>query len=168
MKISLPEILDVLQQIWLYLFKVLMIIIAFLQPIHYIMLAVGGFIFADTLIAYFRTKKMKQKWTSRKMRMGLVPKLITYQMVVITFFLLDFALLNEFITNFVQIEYFATKIIASVMIYIELLSIDETFKVLRGKSIFSYLASMLNHLKKAKASFESVNEAKNKENADNK
>jgi hypothetical protein len=111
-------------------------------------------------MAYIRTRKTKRNWTSRQMRIGLVPKLITYQLLIITFFLVDFALLNEFIIFFTKIPFFLTKITAIVLVYIEILSIDESFKVIKGKSIFSYFMEMIKSAKKIKTTISEVNENK--------
>jgi len=154
------HIIDLLGQIWQNVLPVIGMIFSFFQPIQYVLLAVGAFILLDTIMAYIRARKTKKNWTSRKMRMGLVPKLITYQLLVITFFMVDFALLNEFIIYFTKISFALTKVTAMVLVYIEVLSIDESFKVIKGKSMFSYFIEMIKSAKKVKSTFEEVNENK--------
>jgi hypothetical protein len=159
------HIIDLLGQIWQNVLPVIGMILSFFQPIQYVLLAVGAFILLDTIMAYIRTRKTKRNWTSRQMRIGLVPKLITYQLLIITFFLVDFALLNEFIIFFTKIPFFLTKITAIVLVYIEILSIDESFKVIKGKSIFSYFTEMIKSAKKIKTTIQEVNENKKQDDA---
>ena len=154
------HIIDLLGQVWQNILPVIGMILSFFQPIQYVLLAVGAFILLDTIMAYIRTRKTKRNWTSRQMRIGLVPKLITYQLLVITFFMVDFALLNELIIFFTKIPFFLTKITAIVLVYIEILSIDESFKVIKGKSIFSYFMEMIKSAKKIKTTISEVNENK--------
>ena len=154
------HIIELLGQVWQNILPVLTLVITFFQPIQYVLLSVGAFILLDTIMAYIRTRKTKRNWTSRQMRIGLVPKLITYQLLIITFFLVDFALLNEFIIFFTKIPFFLTKITAIVLVYIEILSIDESFKVIKGKSIFSYFMEMIKSAKKIKTTISEVNENK--------
>jgi hypothetical protein len=154
------HIIDLLGQVWQNILPVIGMILSFFQPIQYVLLAVGAFILLDTIMAYIRTRKTKRNWTSRQMRIGLVPKLITYQLLIITFFMVDFALLNEFIIFFTKIPFFLTKITAIVLVYIEILSIDESFKVIKGKSIFSYFMEMIKSAKKIKTTISEVNENK--------
>ena len=159
------HIIDLLGQVWQNILPVLTLVITFFQPIQYVLLSVGAFILLDTIMAYIRTRKTKRNWTSRQMRIGLVPKLITYQLLIITFFMVDFALLNEFIILFTKIPFFLTKITAIVLVYIEILSIDESFKVIKGKSIFSYFMEMIKSAKKIKTTIQEVNENKKQDDA---
>lgn len=150
-------IINLLGQIWHNILPVTGLILSFFQPIQYILLAVGAFICLDTIMAYIRTRKTKKEWTSRKMRMGFVPKLLLYQLLIITFFLIDFALLNEFLLYLIKIPYVLTKVTAMVLVYIEVLSIDESFKIMKGKSMFSYFIEMIKSAKKVKSTFEEIN-----------
>ena len=112
---------------------------AFISPIAGVLSAVGIFIAADAVFARYRCYKLKVKWTSRKFRAGLIPKVITYNIFVLSFFMLDKFVINDFITLFTQIPYALTKILAMVLIYVELKSIDESFEAINGKSLFKYL-----------------------------
>jgi len=170
--------------IFFFIKPLLISVLLFFQPIQFILLCVGGFIILDTVMARIRVhtckKRIKQKelnnevitdedkentkWTSRKLRMGLVPKMLTYQSIVVVFFFLDYGLLNEFVNMVFSVEYFLTKIVALILCYIELLSIDETFIKIKGKSLFVFLIDMIKHAKKVKKTFEEINPSKKDEN----
>jgi hypothetical protein len=70
------------------LHTVLLTLITFFAPIHGVVLTVISFILFDTVIAYWRVKKTGIKWTSKKLRVGLVQKSITYVALIVLFFLM--------------------------------------------------------------------------------
>lgn len=117
--------------------------IAFLSPIHGVLLTVGLFIMFDTIMAYWRCKVKKEKWTSKKLRIGLVPKFLSYQTIVILFFFMDKYILFEFTKYIIEIDYLMTKILAIVLLYIEYKSINETFVIIKGKSLTAYLKELM-------------------------
>lgn len=134
--------------------------VAFISPIAGVLLAVGLFILLDMIIAYWRVKATKQKWTSKKMRLGLVPKFISYQLSVIIFFVMDKFILNDFVKYFIQYEFLFTKVIALTFIFIELKSIDENWAVVKGKGLFASLKEMLNVGKSIKDDIKNINKDK--------
>lgn len=117
--------------------------IAFLSPIHGVLLCVGLFIMFDTVMAYWRCKIKKVEWTSKRLRVGLVPKFLSYQSIIILFFLMDKFILFEFTKMFIEVDFLMTKFLACVLIYIEYRSIDETFKIVKGKTLIQYFKEML-------------------------
>jgi hypothetical protein len=121
----------------------LLTMIAFLSPIHGVLLTVGLFIMFDTIMAYWRCKVKKIKWTSKKLRVGLVPKFLSYQTIVILFFLMDKYILFEFTKYIIDIDFLMTKILAIILLYIEYKSINETFIIIKGKSLTAYLKELL-------------------------
>lgn len=159
---------------------VILFIAAFLAPIAGVLAAVGFFIAADMMMAFWRVmairkknkhkledgKKLtaqdieKAKWTSRKARAGLLPKVVSYNVVIISFYLLDRFVMNDFIHLFTSIPYALTKLLAMVLIWIEIKSIDESFEEVKGKSLFWYIADMVKIAKKVHGKVASVNEGK--------
>lgn len=171
------------QDIWQAILPVLIMIGAFLQPIHAILLAVGFFIFLDTVVArvrvYIQKKrnnlKLKNKkkltkleqdkasWTSRKMQLGFVGKSLVYNLAVLTFFLLDYALLNQFVHLFTTVDYLLTKGVAIVLIYTECLSLNESFKAIKGKGFLEYVMDIIRNVKKIRAKIGTINPGKKTE-----
>jgi hypothetical protein len=188
MKHFLYDTTQLLQQIVHLFLPVFLAFLSFIQPIQIILLAVGAMIFLDTIIARVRVsiykKRNKDKlkkglkiseeeieaatWTSRKMRFGLVPKMLSYQLIVLTFFTIDVAILNEVVNIFTKFDFLLTKITALVFIYVEFLSINESIKIIKGKSIIEIALEMLKNASRAKKHFEKLNEGKKqiKENND--
>lgn len=117
--------------------------VAFLSPIHGVLLCVGLFIMFDTIMAYWRCKIKKVAWTSKRLRVGLIPKFLSYQTAIILFFVMDHYLLHEFTKMIIDVDFLLTKIMAIVLIYIEFKSIDETFTIIKGKSLIRYFKELI-------------------------
>lgn len=134
------------------------LIISFISifvPVVPILLLVGLFIFSDTILGILAAKKQKQKITSRKLG-HIIPKMILYQMAVLTAFLLDVYLLGEFLSYFFQIQLIFTKLVAVSLIFIELVSMDEKFKILIGKTIIESFRDLIKLIKREKKSIEEI------------
>ena len=135
--------------------KLLSVIVAFLAPIQGVLLAVGAFIILDSLIGVWRAKKVGQKITSRRLS-RIIRKMLVYQSTVITFFLLDYFIVNEFVLSFFSIEFALTKIIAVILIGIEIFSIDESFKAATGNGLFGHFKKLIGKIKETKKDVNSL------------
>jgi hypothetical protein len=62
--------------------------------------------------------------------------MILYQGVVITLFILEKYALGEFVTYFVEVPYFLTKLISIILISIELMSMHENFEAITKINIW--------------------------------
>jgi len=153
---------DLLFQVQSVLLPVFLAFCTFVSPIAGVLASVGIFIAADAIFARYRCYVLKVKWTSRKFRAGLIPKVITYNLFVFSFFMLDKFVINDFIALFTNIPFALTKILAMVLIYIEVKSIDESFEALKGKSLFKYLIEMITHAKKLNKQMSDINTDKDK------
>lgn len=133
---------------------------AFFAPVAGTLLAVGAAIFLDVVVAYWRTRVKKESWTSRKMGKGLIGKFLSYQTAVILFFFMDKFILNDFVFMFANIPFLMTKVIALVIIFIELKSIDESWKIVKGVGLFEGITKLIKFSKKIKNQIEDINENK--------
>lgn len=133
----------------------LTIIIAFLAPIKFLLITVGLFIVADTIVGLLKAKKIKDKITSRKLS-ALVSKMLLYQAAIIMFFFLDKYILDEFINLFVSIPLFLTKVVAATLATIELISINENITIVTGINFWDKFKQILNRGKTLKKEFEDV------------
>ena len=155
MKTLYTDILSVLH-------TAILTLLTFLSPISGVILTVISFVSFDTLIAYWRVKKTGGKWTSRKLRVGLVHKCLTYIALIVLFFLMDKFILNSLIIYLVSIEYFLTKLLSLVFIFIEFTSIDESYTIVRGKSIFQSVKELIGKANDIKNDLKNFNEDKEK------
>ena len=122
----------------------IMAIITFFSPIAGLLLAVGAMIALDTILGI--TKAIKQEgWesvTSRKASV-IISKFLLYQLTVITFFIIDYNLINEFTKAHYQNDYLLTKFITLSLCFVEAKSIDENIKSIFGFSIWTNLKEVL-------------------------
>ncbi|QDP51072.1 MAG: hypothetical protein Unbinned3907contig1000_15 [Prokaryotic dsDNA virus sp.] len=118
-------------------------ILVFFSPIKPIILLVGLSTILDTIAGIWRAKKLKEKVSSRKARKGLVPKLVSYIVAVLLVYTTDFFIINELVSNFISIDYLATKLIALALISVEVKSIDESFKAVKGCSFLEKITSII-------------------------
>lgn len=128
----------------------------FLLPIAPLMLVIGITVIADTLfgrraakaVALKEGKDVDVEVTSKKTREGLVPKLIGYQVAIITMFILDSWAINEMVINYVPFAYLATKIVGGFLIFIEWTSINESYKKIKGITLNDLFRNYISSLKK--------------------
>lgn len=118
-------------------------ILVFFAPIKPIILLVGLSTILDTIAGVWRAKKLKEKVSSRKARKGLIPKLVSYIVAVLLVYTTDFFIINELVSNFISIDYLATKLIALALISVEVKSIDESFKAVKGCSFLQKITDIV-------------------------
>jgi len=117
-----------------------LIISTFFAPTFLLMGAVGLAILMDTIAGRWAAKKhalktgkiVREEVTSRKTRQGTLSKAIVYNLVVITFFVIDKSIINEVVLNYTPYEFMATKIATLFICWIEFDSIDEKYYNVKG------------------------------------
>jgi hypothetical protein len=115
-------------------------IITFFSPIYGLLLAVGAMIFTDTILGITKAIKLEgwESVTSRKASV-IISKFLLYQLTVITFFIIDYNLINEFTKLNYGTDYLLTKFITLSLCFVEAKSIDENIKAIFGFSIWTNL-----------------------------
>jgi phage-related holin len=116
------------------LLTLISICFAFFLPISGILLMIGVLIIIDTLTGIWKANKLKEKITSRKLS-AIVSKLALYEVTVIMFFLIDKFILNDIILTFFSVNFMLTKVVALVLASIEVMSINENYKVISNKNL---------------------------------
>jgi hypothetical protein len=135
---------------------VLAIILAFLVPIIPLLILVFFAIIADTIFGIYKAYKLKEKITSRKMSQ-LVSKMLLYQLTIISLFVLEKYLLNEFTSIFTDIHLILTKLGTITLIYIEVVSLNEHIIKLYNISIWKKFKELLGRTKALKDEIDSIN-----------
>jgi len=135
-----------------YLITALVAIYSFFAPIQVILLVIGLAIFVDTVVAIRLTT---EKFSSRRLRKGLVGKMITYQSAVILFFLIDYSMVNEMVKTVFSVDYTLTKLVGLFLASIEVVSIDEKIRIKYGddKGFIARFKRFISNAKKIKDSF---------------
>lgn len=128
---------------------IIAMIIAFFAPVWAAILAVGLAIAIDTLLGIIYACR-QGTFSSSKLKAGAVPKMILYQIVILTIFAIDKFLLFEFTTLFHNMPYLVTKLTALALVSIELISMGETFEKIFGIKIIYTLRKVFRFTKELK------------------
>lgn len=125
---------------------------AFFAPVSLIILAIGLAIFADTIVALSLTNK---KFTSKRLRNGVLSKMLAYEASILLLFLVDYAMINDAVLTVFSVPYVVTKIAGLFLIGIEISSIDEKIRDKYGddKGIINRFKGFVKSIKKIKDSF---------------
>lgn len=125
---------------------------AFFAPVSLIILAIGLAIFADTIVALSLTNK---KFTSKRLRNGILSKMLAYEASILLLFLVDYAMINDAVLTVFSVPYVVTKIAGLFLIGIEISSIDEKIRDKYGddKGIINRFKGFVKSIKKIKDSF---------------
>jgi len=130
-----------------YFSTLLKVMFVFFAPVKGIVILVALSTIIDTGFGFWKAHKLGDEITSKKWRFGFVPKLLSYVTAVMLIYASDFFIINELTKMVVSVEFVSTKLLAIVLISIEVKSMDESFKAVKG---YSYLAKITGMLKKAK------------------
>ncbi len=115
-------------------FTLIGLLIVFFTPIAPLMLIVAGFIVMDTILGVTKAIKLKQGFTSHKLS-RLIFKMFFYQMVILLIFPIDVFLIGDDLFGY---QFFATKVVTFVLIFVESLSIEENIKAINNNKGFRY------------------------------
>lgn len=124
-------------------------IIAFLAPIKPLIILVGLFIAADTITGVWKSKVNKIPISSRALS-AIISKMLLYQACVLLFFGLETYILTDFIQIFSHIPLLLTKLVATVLVGIEITSINENFKAATSLSLWDRIKQLLRRAQNAK------------------
>jgi len=149
------QVLLLLTKIKLNLSKLMAIIFSFFLPIVGILILIGAAVLLDTVTGIWKSRKLKQPITSRKLS-AIMSKILLYEATVILFYLIDYFLVNEIMYSFFSIEMLVTKVLALTLVSIEVVSINENYKAIYGKDIWSALKNLFARAKEVTQDFKNI------------
>jgi hypothetical protein len=115
--------------------KLITICFSFFLPISGILGLLFALIISDTATGIWKANHLKQEITSRKLS-AIISKLLLYELCVILFFLIDYFILNDIILVFFSVPLMLTKVLALVLASIEIMSVSENWRVVKGVNLF--------------------------------
>jgi hypothetical protein len=130
-------------------------LIAFFAPIYFMVFLVGLSTLVDTGFGVWKAKSLGEEVSSKLCRKGLIPKLRSYVSIVLLLFTVDYFIVNEFTRLFLDIQFISTKLVSLSLIVIEVRSMDESFKKVKGYSFIGKIYDNLRNIKKIKQEIES-------------
>lgn len=136
-----------------YLIYILTATCLFFTPIRGLLIAVGAAIALDTLFGIYRAVIVKGWYfiNSRTLS-NIISKMLLYELCIVFLYVIDFFILSEFFEKWFSISFFATKVCAILLIFIEGVSIKENFEKATGLDIWTLLKKALGRANEIKDS----------------
>ena len=131
------------------LLKLMTICFSFFLPISGILGLLFTLILADTATGIWKAKHLKEKITSRKLS-TIISKVLLYELCVILFYLIDYFILNDIILTFFSVPLMLTKVLALVLASIEIMSISENWRVVKGVNLYQSAKLLFSRAKEVK------------------
>lgn len=133
------------------------IILSFFLPIVGILILIAASVILDTITGIWKSKKLKQPITSRRLS-AIISKILLYEATVMLFYAMDKFLLNDIVSSFFSIDLLTTKILALTMVSIEVISINENYKQVKGIDLWASLKNLFARAKEVTSDFKNINE----------
>jgi hypothetical protein len=124
-------------------------IMTFFMPIYGLLFLIGFAIVLDTITGIWKSRKNKVPFSSRLFS-SIASKLALYEITVILFYLIDYFILNGIVIKFFSVDLLLTKIVALILVSIEVISINENYKAVRGLDLWDSAKRLFNRVKEIK------------------
>jgi hypothetical protein len=124
-------------------------IMTFFMPIWGLLFLIGFAISLDTITGVWKSKKNKVPFSSRLFS-SIASKMALYEITVILFYLIDYFILNGIVIKFFSVDLLLTKIVALILVSIEVISINENYKAVRGLDLWDSAKRLFNRVKEIK------------------
>jgi hypothetical protein len=128
---------------------------AFLMPISGLLFLVGFVIVLDTITGVWKSVKNKVKITSRGLS-AIISKMLLYEVTVIMFYMIDQFILNNIILQFFSVELLLTKVLALILVSIEVMSINENYKAVKGLDLWQAMKNLFARAKDIKKEVDEI------------
>jgi len=152
MRTQLTILLSTLQSKWS---MALSVIAAFLMPIYGLLFLIGFSIVIDTITGIWKSKKQGVKISSRALS-AIISKMLLYEITVILFFLIDKYILNDIMLQFFSVPLMLTKIMALILVSIEVMSINENYKAVKGLDLWQAMKNLFARAKDVKKEVDGI------------
>jgi Bacteriophage holin family len=152
MESQVAILLKTMQANWI---KLLATISAFLMPISGLLFLVGFVIVLDTVTGIWKSIKNKTKITSRGLS-AIISKMLLYEVTVILFYMIDHFILNNIILQFFSVQLLLTKILALILVSIEVMSINENYKAVKGLDLWQAMKNLFARAKDIKKEVDEI------------
>jgi hypothetical protein len=152
MKVQLAILISSIQKSSLQL---LAVVSTFFLPITGILFLIGFAILVDTITGIWKAKKLGIPITSRKLS-AIISKLMLYEVAVILFYLIDRFILNDIILTFFSVPLMLTKILSLVLVSIEVISISENYKAVKGIDLWQAMKLLFARARDIKQDIDTI------------
>jgi len=150
------QFLILLNKIQLYKLQLMSISFSFFLPISGILILIAFAIFVDTTTGIWKSIKLKKKVTSRGLSQ-IISKIMLYEVCVLLFYMMDKFILSDIISQFFSVDLLTTKILALTLCSIEVVSINENIKSIRGVDLWTSLKLLFRRAKEVTSEYKEIN-----------
>ncbi len=150
------QFLILLNKIQLYKLQLMSISFSFFLPISGILILIAFAIFVDTTTGIWKSIKLKKKVTSRGLSQ-IISKIMLYEVCVLLFYMMDKFILSDIISQFFSVDLLTTKILALTLCSIEVVSINENIKAIRGVDLWTTLKLLFRRAKEVTSEYKEIN-----------
>jgi hypothetical protein len=152
MKTQLTILIKTMQANWV---KLIAMLWAFLMPISGLLFLVGFVIVLDTVTGIWKSYKNKVKITSRGLS-AIISKMLLYEVTVVLFYMIDTFILNNIILQFFSVDLLLTKVLALILVSIEVMSINENYKAVKGLDLWQAMKNLFARAKEIKQDIDEI------------
>ncbi len=135
--------------------KLIAMLWAFLMPISGLLFLVGFVILLDTVTGIWKSYKNKVKITSRGLS-AIISKMLLYEVTVVLFYMIDTFILNNIILQFFSVDLLLTKVLALILVSIEVMSINENYKAVKGLDLWQAMKNLFARAKEIKKEVDEI------------
>jgi len=135
--------------------KLMAMLWAFLMPISGLLFLVGFVIVLDTVTGIWKSYKNKVKITSRGLS-AIISKMLLYEVTVVLFYMIDTFILNNIILQFFSVDLLLTKVLALILVSIEVMSINENYKAVKGLDLWQAMKNLFARAKEIKKEVDEI------------
>jgi len=128
----------------------------FFAPINGIIFVVAVSTIIDTAFGLWRAYSKGSIINSKDFRYGFVPKILSYIGVVMMVYVSDVFIINALTQLVISVEFLATKLVALILISIEVKSMDESFKDVKGYSFIQKGRKIIDKFKDIKKELKTI------------
>lgn len=139
-----------------YSIQLMAIVSSFFLPISGILILIGVSVILDTITGIWKSYKLKTKVTSRRLS-AIISKVLLYEVTVMLFYLIDYYILNDIVLTFFSVSLLTTKILALVLVSIEVISINENYKAVKNIDLWQSLKNLFARAKEVSQDFKDIN-----------
>jgi hypothetical protein len=140
----------------LYSMQLFAIVSSFFLPISGILILIGVSVIVDTITGVWKSKKLGTPITSRKLS-AVISKILLYEVTVMLFYLIDYFIINDIVLTFFSVELLITKILALVLVSIEVISLNENIKAVKNVDLWTALKNLFARAKEVTQDFKDIN-----------
>lgn len=140
-----------------YLNYILTGLVLFFAPIQGLLIAVAFGIMLDTFTGIFKSIKLNGLQSIRSRTLSnVISKMLLYQVSIISLYIIDKFLLNELVNLHFSTKFLFTKLVAIILVFIELVSIKENIEEALNIDIWKLLKNLIRRAKEVKTDIDSL------------